>query len=120
MTRCPNQSPIPPAVGACDSAIAVHVAGRFGVAGSTIAVLAVVASVSAMILPYRISQFQAAILHTASVVQLVGPLLAVFFGSAALGGDTRSRRFGFVAIALSIFAFVLAMITSGVHSVSHW
>jgi len=97
-----------------------HIANRFGVAGSTIAVLAVVASVSAMILPYRISQFQAAILHTAFVVQLVGPLLAVIFGSAALGGDMRSRRFGFIAIALSIFAFVLAMLTTGIHSISHW
>lgn len=97
-----------------------YIANRFGVAGSTIAVTAVVASVSAMMLPYRISQFQAAILHTAFVVELAGPLLAIILGSAALGGDTRSRRFGFIAIALSVFAFVLVMLTPNAHSISHW
>ena len=97
-----------------------HIANWFGVAASTISVLAVVASLLAMMLPYRISQLQGAFLDTAMVVQLAGPLLAVVLGSAALSGDKRSRRFGYIAIALSVVAFMLAMFTSGAHSISHW
>ncbi len=97
-----------------------HIANRFGVAGSTIAVLAVVASVSVMMLPYRLSLLRGAFFDTASFVQLAGPLLAVGFGAAALRGDTRSRRFGFVAIALSVVAFVLALLTAQPHSRAHF
>ena len=97
-----------------------HIANRFGVAGSTIAVLAVVASVWDMLLPYRLSPIQRACLDTALIVQLAGPLLAVGFGSAALRGDRRSRRFGFITIALSAVAFLLAMLASPVHSTSRW
>ena len=97
-----------------------HITNRFGVAASTIAVLAVVVSVWAMMLPYRLSPLQRAFLDTTLWVQLVGPLLAVGFGSVALRGDTRSRRFGFTAIALSVIAFLLAMFTSHVHSMSRW
>lgn len=71
-----------------------------------------------MTLPYRISQSQAALLDTANLVQYAGPLVAIALASAALSGDKRSRRFGIVAIALSIVAFVLP--TSAAHSVSHW
>jgi hypothetical protein len=97
-----------------------HIANWFGVAASTISVVAVVMSLLAMMMPYRISQLQGAFLDTAMVVQLVGPPLAVVLGSAALSGDTRSRKFGYIAITLGIVAFMLAMITAGVHSVSHW
>jgi hypothetical protein len=93
-----------------------HIANRFGVAASTIAVLAAIASVWAVMLPYRLSLFQRAVLDTALWVQLAGPLLAVGFGSAALRGDTRSRILGFTAIALSVLAFVMAMSASHVHS----
>jgi hypothetical protein len=95
-----------------------HIANRCGIAASTIAGLAVVASVSAMMLPYRLSPLQRTFLDAALLVQLAGPLLAIGFGSAALRGDTRSRRFGFIAINLSVIAFVLAMSTSHVHSMS--
>jgi hypothetical protein len=97
-----------------------HIANWFGVAAGTISVFAVIASLLAILLPYRISQFQMAFLRTAMVVELVGPLLGVVLGSAALSGDKRSRRFGYVAIVLSIIAFILAMLASGAHSVSHW
>jgi hypothetical protein len=96
-----------------------HIANRLGVAGCTIAVFAVAASVSTMMMPYRLSQLQNAILDTAVPVELAGPLLAVGFGSAALGGDARSRRFGVVAIALSVVAFLVATIAANPHSVSH-
>ena len=49
-----------------------HIANRFGVAASTIAVLAVIASVWAVMLPYRLSLFQRAVLDTALWVQLAG------------------------------------------------
>lgn len=97
-----------------------HIANRFGVAGSTIAVLAVVASAWAMMLPYRLSLFQRAVLDSALWVQLAGPLLGVGFGSVALRGDTRSRILGFTAIALSVLAFVLGMSASPAHSGSRF
>ena len=95
-----------------------HMANRFGVAASTISVLAVVASLLAMMLPYRLSPSQKAVLDTALWVQLAGPLLAVGFGGAALCGDGRSRRFAYIAIALSVVAFLVALFTSNVHSAS--
>jgi hypothetical protein len=97
-----------------------HIANWFGVAASAISVLAVMASLLAMTFPYRISQLQDAFLNTAMVVQLVGPLISVVLSSAALSGDKRSRRFGHIAIVFSVVAFILAMLTSGAHSVSHW
>ena len=97
-----------------------HLANWFGIAASTISILAVAAYLLAMMLPYRVSQLQGAFLDTATVVQLAGPLLAVVLGSVALSGDKRSRRFGYVSIALSIAAFMLAMFTPGAHSRSHW
>ena len=94
-------------------------ANRFGVAAITIAVLAVVASVWAMLLPYRLSQAQNAILETAFVVQSAGPLLASIFGYLALEGDKRSRRFGIIAIVFSVVAFILGIVTADPHSVGH-
>jgi hypothetical protein len=95
-----------------------HIANRFGVAAITIAIIVVVTSVLTVMLPYRLSPSQKAFLDTALWVELAGPLLAITFGSAALRGDPRSRRFGFIAIAMSVVAFVLAMSTSHVHSIS--
>jgi hypothetical protein len=93
-----------------------HIANRFGVAAITIAILVAVTSVLAVMLPYRLSPLQKAFLDTALWVELAGPVLAIAFGSAALRGDPRSRRFGFVAIALSVVAFLLS--TAHVHSMS--
>jgi len=97
-----------------------HIANRFGVAAGTVAVLAVFVSVSAMMLPYRLSPSQKAFLDTAVWVQLAGPLLAIGFGIVALRGDARSRRLGFIAIASSVVTFVLTMSTSHVHSMSRF
>jgi hypothetical protein len=95
-----------------------HITDRLGVAAGTIAVLAVVASLWALTLPYRISQSQAALLDTAVLVGAAGPLVAIALASAALSGDKRSRRFGIVAIALSVVAFVLT--PTSAHSISNW
>ena len=91
-----------------------------GVAGGTLAALAVAASVWAALLPYRISQMQGELLDTAVLLQLAGPICAALCGSAALSGDVRSRRLGFIALTLSGVAFGFLAFTSNVHSISHF
>jgi hypothetical protein len=100
--------------------MSTRTANWFGVAGSTIAALAVAASVWAAMLPYRLSPSESALLSVALLVQLAGPVFAAAFGSAALRGDTRSRRFGFAALALSAVTLAFLIFTSHVHSTSRW
>jgi len=90
----------------------------FGVAGITIAALAVAASACAAMLPYRLSPSQAVMLNVAALLQLAGPVFAAGLGSAALRGDARSRRLGYVALALSAVTFAFLIFTSHVHSTS--
>jgi len=84
-----------------------HITRSFGVAGIVIAVLAVVSSFLTTILPFGLSPSQRALFDTALLIQVAGPGLAMGFGVAALRGDAHSRKFGFVAIALSVIVFVV-------------
>ena len=97
-----------------------EIANRFGVAGGTIAVLAVAAYAYAITLPYRLSQSQSALLDVAFIIQTAGAALAIGLSCAALRGDARSRRFGFVAIAISVITLLLALVASRIHSMSRW
>ena len=97
-----------------------HVANRFGVAASTIAVLALVAGGYAMAVPYRLSPPQKALLEVAGIVQIVGSAISLAFGIVALRGDLRSRRFGSAAIALTAVALSMTFFATPAHSVSRW
>ena len=98
-----------------------HIASRFGVAGGTIALLALAASGYAMSLPYRISPTQMSLLGVAHLVQFVGSPLSLLLGVVALWGDRRSQWFGYAAIALGGVALLLAFFfTPFAHSTSRW
>jgi len=97
-----------------------HIANRFGVAADTFAVLAVGAYAYAVTLPYRLSPAQDALLDVVFLVQLAGPAFAVGFGIVSLRGAARSRRMGFVALALAIPTLLLALLTMQPHSTSRW
>ena len=97
-----------------------QIASSLGVAGGTFGILALFAYAYAATLPYRITPTQSALLGVVLVVQLVGPALALALGAAALRGDRCGRRFGFIAVAFGMLGLLLAMLTSHVHSVSHW
>ena len=100
--------------------MSTHITRWLGVAGSTIAVLAVVASLWAATLPRRLSPEQRALLDTAGLLQLAGVVFGLGFGSAALRGDARSRRWGFVALALGVATLAFVIFTSGPHSTARW
>jgi hypothetical protein len=97
-----------------------HIASRFGVAGTTVAVLALAACGYAFTLPYRLSPSQMALLDVAVIVQFAGSALSLILGIAALRGDARSRRFGFAAITLGIVALLVAFFSPQIHSMSRW
>jgi hypothetical protein len=97
-----------------------QVASRFGVAGSTLAVLALAACGYAFSLPYRLSPPQMALLGVATVVQFAGSFFSIALGAVALQGDSRGRRFGCAAIALGFIALLLAAFTGQPHSSSRW
>jgi hypothetical protein len=95
-------------------------ANWFGVAGSTLAIFAVAASGYAIRLPYRLSPAQMALLDSAAIIQFAGSLVSLALGGVALGGDARSRRFGFAAIALATIALLSASFAPQAHSTSRW
>jgi hypothetical protein len=97
-----------------------HIASWFGVAGSTIATLAVAASVWATTLPYRLSPPQSALLDVAFFVQMAGVVFGAGFGIAAFRGDARSRRLGFVTLVLTVVTFGFIFFGSYIHSTSAW
>ena len=97
-----------------------HIANRFGIAGGTFAALALGAVGLAAAMPYRLSPSEAALLDIVLVMQVVGPLLGIVFGVLALRGDTRCRRRGVAAISFSVFAILLSLCVSHVHSTSRW
>ena len=97
-----------------------RIANMLGVAATTISVLAFVMYGYAVTLPYRLSPTQLARLEVSGAAAVVGPVLALILGAAALLGDARSRRYGLTAITLSVLVLLSAVCTVYVHSVSHF
>jgi hypothetical protein len=100
--------------------VSTYITRGLGVAGSTIAVLAAVASLWAATLPYRLSPEQGALLHTAGLIQLAGLVLGPGFGIVALRGDARTRRLGLVGLAFSGATLAFVIFTHPAHSTSRW
>jgi len=97
-----------------------RITGWFGVAGVTIGALAIAGSVWEITLPYRLSKMQTALLDSVVLLQLAGPLFAAGFGAAALRGDARGRKLGFVALGLGAIAFGFLLFSSAAHSTSRY
>jgi hypothetical protein len=100
--------------------MSARIASWLGVAGATLAILALAGWGYAFSLPYRLSPPRMALLEVAELEQFAGSLIGIILGTAALWGDSRSRRFGFIAIVLAVTALFLATFTLQPHSTSRW